>query len=159
MSTESQTIASRWRTLTKRYIPHQEPPPGEEVMGDIARILMITRTFSNFSEAIESVRNDVGTEINAIIEAILQLDDTIKTKIASCDTSVYVVPPGATFDEERMGNEFGEDGMKGGGGGRIVAGTMEVGLLQRSGNTEKVLRRPKVILEGDLVGPEGESGE
>ena len=34
---------------------------------------------------------------------------------------------------------------------------MKIGLLQRSGNTEKVLRKPRVILEQDLVEPEGES--
>jgi len=117
---------------------------------------MITGTFSDFSEAMESVVNSAGTEIMAIIEATLQLDDTIKTKIASCDMSVYVVPPGATFDEERMANEFGEDGTEGRGERWIVAGTMETGLLQRSGNVEKVLLRPKVILERDLVESEGE---
>jgi len=41
-------------------------------------------------------------------------------------------------------------------GRRIVAGTMEIGLFQKMGNVEKVLRKPKVILERDLVEPEGE---
>jgi len=152
---ESQTIASRWRTLTKRYIPHQEPPQDEEVTDELARILVIIRTFSDLSEALEFVGSNAGTEVKAIIEATLQLDNTIKTKIASSEMSVYIVRPGTIFDEERMANEFGEDGTKG--EHLIVAGTTEVGLLQRSGNVEKVLRKPKVILEQDLVEPEGES--
>ena len=72
---------------------------------------------------------------------------------------VYVVPPGAIFDEERMGNEFGEDEASEEGERRIVAGTMEIGLLRRSGNVERVLRKPRVILEKDLVESEGESEE
>ena len=73
--------------------------------------------------------------------------------------AIYVVPAGATFDEERVGNEFGEDGAREEGERRIVAGTMEIGLLRRSGNVEKVFRKPRVILEKDLVEPKGESGE
>ena len=119
--------------MTKRYIPHQEPPQSEEIMGDLAQILMITRTFSDFSEAMESVRGSADTEVKAIIEATLQLDDTIKTKIASTDMSVYVVPPGAIFDEERMVNEFGGDASGEEGERLIVAGTMEIGLLRKSG--------------------------
>lgn len=153
---ESQTIASRWRTLTKRYIPHHDPPQCEEVMNDLAVILMVTRSFSEFSDAMESIETNAGTEIKAIIEATIQLDTTIKTKIASCDMSVYVISPGAVFSQETMTNEFGEDGTKEGGVGRVVAGTMEIGLLQRLGNVEKILRKPKVILEQDLVEPEGE---
>ena len=129
-------------------------------MEDLAQILTVTRMFSDFSEAMESVGSSADvTEVKAIIEATLQLDDIIKTKIASSDMTVYVVPPGATFDEERMGNEFGEGGTRVEGERRIVAGTMEIGLLRRSGNVEKVLRKPKVILEKDLVEPKDESGE
>ena len=128
-------------------------------MGDLARILMITRTFSDFPEAMESVGSSADVDVEAIIEATLQLDDTIKTKIASSDMTVYVVPPGATFDEERMENEFGEGGTREEGERWTVAGTMEIGLLRKSGNVEKVLRKPRVILEKDLVGPEGESEE
>jgi len=116
---------------------------------------VIIRSFSDFSEAMESVGNDTGTEVKKFIEATLQLDNTIKTKIASSDMSVYIVRPGAIFDEERMVNEFGDKSK--GGERPVVAGTTEVGLLQRLGNVEKVLRRPKVILEQDLVEPEGES--
>lgn len=129
-------------------------------MGILAQILMVTRTFSDFSEAMESVGSGAEVEIKAIIEATLHLDNTIKTEIASSDMFVYVVPPGVIFDGETMANEFGEDGTKEEGDERrIVAGTMEVGLLQRSGNVEKVLRKPKVILEKDLVESEGESEE
>lgn len=117
---------------------------------------MFTGSFSEFSEALESVGNDAGTEIKTIIEATLQLDNTIKTKIASCDMSVYIVSPRTAFSEETMTDEFRGDGAKEGGEGRIVAGTMEIGLLQRSGKVEKILRKPKVILEQDLVEPEGE---
>lgn len=121
---------------------------------------MVTRSFSDFSEAVEFVGNSAEAEIKAIIEATLQLDDVIKTKIASSDMSVYFVAPGAIFAQGTMANEFGEDGTMGeGGGGRIVAGTMEIGLLQRSGNVFKVLRKPKVILQEDLVEPEGEGEE
>ena len=105
------------------------------------------------------MQESAGAEINAIIEATAHLDDTIKTKMASSDMSVYVVLPGATFSAETMEDEFGEDGSKGGGDPMIVAATMEVGLLQRSGNEEKVLRKPKVILELDLVEPEEGNNE
>jgi len=128
-------------------------------MEDFAQILTVARMFSNFSEAMESVASSADTEVKAIIEATLQLDDIIKTKIASSDMTVYVVPPGATFDEERMGNEFGEAGTRAEGERWIVAGTMEVGLIRRSGSVEKVLRKPKVILEKDLVEPKDESEE
>lgn len=127
-------------------------------MGDLARILMITRAFFDHSEATESVGSNADTEIKAVIEAALQLGDTIKTKIASSDMCVYFVPPGAIFDEERMTDELeagrtGQEGEK----RRVVAGTMEIGLIRRSGNVEKVLRKPTVILEKDLVEPEGEN--
>jgi hypothetical protein len=124
-------------------------------MGDLAQILVIIRSFSDFSEAMESVGSSAGTDVKTFIEETLQLDNTIKTKIASSDMSVYIVRPGAIFDQETMENEFEEDGTKGG-ERWTVAGTTEIGLLQRSGNTEKVLRKPKVILEHDLV--ESEEG-
>jgi len=121
---------------------------------------MVTRSFSDSSEAKESAVNSAETEIKAIIEATLLLDDTIKTKIASSDMSVYIVPRGATFVEDTMEDEFKEDGSKEEGGEhRTVAGTMEIGLVQKMGGVEKVLRKPKVILERDLVEPEGESKE
>ena len=97
----------------------------------------------------DSVKTDAGTEIKAVVGAAVELDDVIKTKIASNDMLVYVVPPGTMFVKGMMTDEFG-----GGGEGLVVAGTTEIGLLRRSGNAEKVLRRPKVILERDLVNPE-----
>ena len=108
----------------------------------------------DLSEATESVESSADSEIRAVIEAALQLDDTIKTKIASSDMSVYVVPPGAIFDEEKMTDELGA-GRAGQGREkrRVVAGTMEIGLIRKSGNVEKVLRKPTVILEKDLVEP------
>ena len=118
---------------------------------------MITRSFSDFSEAKEAVGNDAGTEVKAIIEATLQLDDTIKTKIAWSHMSVYIALPGATFNKETMVDEFEGEGAKGDGGGpKIVAGTMEIGLLRRKDDEEKVLRNPKIILERDLPDPEAE---
>jgi len=121
---------------------------------------MVTRSFSDSSEAKESAVNSAETEIKAIIEATLLLDDTIKTKIASSDMSVYIVPRGATFAEDTMEDEFKEDGSKEEGGEhRTVAGTMEIGLVQKMGGVEKVLRKPKVILERDLVEPESEGKE
>lgn len=112
----------------------------------LARILLVTRSFVNFSEAKALVAISAGTEIEGVTEATVQLDDTIKTKIASSDVSVIVVPPGAIFTKETMTDEFGQEGEH-----QVVAGTTEIGLLQRSGSTEKVLRKPKVILERDLV--------
>ena len=152
MSIEGQTIASRWRTLTRRYVSRQEPPRDEEIIEDLARILMITGSFSSSSEAVESVGSNARTEVNSIIKATLNLEDIIKTKISSSDIFVYVVPPGATFSEGVMENEFGKDGTREEGG--IVAGTMEIGLFQRMGNVEKVLQKPRVILERDLPTPE-----
>lgn len=152
---ESQPVASRWRTLTKRYTPYQEPPQSDDAIAGLARILVITESFLDFEEAMEAVANSTGTEIKAIIEATVQLDDTIKTKISSSDMSVYVVLPGTDFSTETMDDEFGGDGPKEGEEPVKVAGTMEIGLLQRSGNKVKVLRNPKVILERDLVEPEG----
>ena len=142
--------------MTKRYIPRQEPPRDAEIIGDLARILMITRSFSDSSEAVEAVRSGAGAEIKAIIEATLQLDDIIKTKVASSDMSVYIVSPGAVFIETNMTNEFEKYGAREGGEPKIVAGTMEIGLLQRMGEAEKVLRKPRVILERDLTEPEDE---
>jgi len=68
--------------------------------------------------------------------------------MASSDMTVYIVLPGAPFYEETMEDEF--DGPKEG-DPPTVAGTMEIGLFQKSGNVEKVLRKPKVILERDLI--------
>ena len=137
--------------MAKRYMPHQELPRSEEIIDSLAQVLMITRSFSSLSEAIDSVADLAGTEVKGIIEATVELDDIMKTKIASSDTSVYVVSPGTIFDKETMTDEFGR-----GGEGQIVAGTTEIGLIRRSGKVEKVLRKPKVILERDLVGPEDE---
>jgi len=118
---------------------------------------MITRTFSDFSEAMESVGNSVGTEVKVIVEATLRFDNAIKTKIASSYMFAYVVPPGATFTGGTMVDEFGKDGGGEEGEERgTVAGTMEIGLVQRMGDVEIVLRKPRVILERDL--PEPESG-
>ena len=140
--------------MTRRYVSRQEPPRDEEIIKDLARILMITRSFSSFSEAVESVGNNARTEVNSIIKGTLNLEDIIKTKISSSDIFVYVVPPGAAFSEGVMENEFGKDGTREEGG--IVAGTMEIGLFQRVGNVEKALKKPKVILERDLPEPESE---
>jgi len=142
--------------LTKRYTPHRESPPkGEEIINNLALILMITRTCSDFSEAAEFVETSAGTEVNAIVEATLRFDNAIKTKVISSDMSVYVVPPGTAFTGETM-----VDGSKKEGGEEeegehgIVAGTTEIGLLQRMGNVETVLLKPKVILERDLPEPD-----
>ena len=116
---------------------------------------MLTRSFPDFPEAAESVGSSVGTEIESIIETTLRFEVTIKTKIVSSDMTVYVVPPGATFVGETMTDGFGGDGTGDGGGERkIVAGTMEIGLLRKVDNAEKVLRKPKVILESDLPDPD-----
>lgn len=115
---------------------------------------MVTQSFADLSDALESVEESAGAEIKAIIEATVQLDETIKTKVASSDMYVYVLLPGTPFSEETMEDEFGDEGSRAGGGPAVVAGTMEIGLFQRSGNVEKVLRKPKVILELDLVEPE-----
>jgi len=45
-----------------------------------------------------------------VVEAIPRLDDTIKTKVASSDMSVYVVPHGTREEGKR----------------RIVVGTMKI---------------------------------
>jgi hypothetical protein len=58
-----------------------------------------------------------------------------------------------------MVDEFGGDGSRRGGKLVRVAGTMEIGVLQRTGDEEKVLRKPKVILEQDLVESEGGNGK
>jgi hypothetical protein len=118
---------------------------------------MTTRTFSDFSEAMESVTSSAGTEVAAIIEAALRFEDTIKTKVAFSDMSVYVVPPGETFVEATMTDEFGKGRTREEGESGVVAGTMEIGLRQKIGDVEKVLRKPKVILERDLVEPGGEN--
>jgi len=118
---------------------------------------MITRTFSNLPDAMESVGNGAGTEVKAIVEATIRFDNAIKTKIALSEMSVYIVPPGATFTGETMVDEFGKDGRgEEGEEPGTVAGTMEIGLVQRTGDAEIVLRKPRVILERDL--PEPESG-
>jgi len=51
--------------------------------------------------------------------------------------TIYVVPPSATFDGERMGNEFGEEGTRVEGERGIVAGMMEIGLPRRSGTWKR----------------------
>ena len=80
----------------------------------------------------ESVGNGASSELEATVEATVELDDVIKTKIASSNVSVYIVPPGAIFAEGAMVDEFGK-----GGEGQVVAGTVEIGLLRKSGNVEK----------------------
>ena len=156
MSTESQTIASRWRTLTKRYTPSEGLPQSKEIIGGLARILMVTQTFSDLEEAVGSVEERAGSEIDMIIKETVQLDDIIKTKMASSDMAVYVVPPVEIFSEDTMWDEFEPNGSKGSPVPLAVAGTAEIGLLQKSDNVEKVLLKPKVILELDLVAPEAE---
>ena len=88
-----------------------------------------------------------------IVEATLRSDATIKTEITSGDMSV--APPGAIFIEKTVVDEFGENGRRGEGEEHlVVAGTMEIGLLQRSGCASKI-----ESLERDLVEPKGESGQ
>ena len=141
--------------MTKRYTPHQKSPQTEEIICDLARILVHTQSFSDLPDAIEAVGESAGVEIKKIIDETIKLDDTIKTKIASSDMSVYIVPRGKAFTEETMVDECNEGGSGEGGESATVAGTMEIGLFQKSGDMEKVLRKPKVILERDLVAPEG----
>lgn len=113
-------------------------------------MLLVTHSFSDFSEAVESVRDSAGTEIRALIESAAELDHAINTVVTWCDMGVYTILHGMIFSETTMDDEFGGEGGESG----TVAGTMEIGLLQRTGNMEKVLRNPKVILERDLVEPE-----
>ena len=80
MSTESQTIASRWRALTKRYTSRQELPRIEGNIDGLARIPFITRSFSDFSGAMESVGNGASSELEATVEATVELDDVIKLR-------------------------------------------------------------------------------
>ena len=111
-------------------------------MACFARILLITRSFADFSEAKNFVALSAGAEVEVAMGAILQLDDTMKTRIASGDMSVHAVPPGTVFVKETMMDEFGQGGEH-----QAVAGTAEIGLLQRLGNVQKV------ILERDLAEP------
>lgn len=64
----------------------------------------------------------------------------------SSDMSVYVVPPGVILGEEEIAGGFRVDGTGKEGKRRTVVGTMEIGLFRRSGNAEKVLRKPEVVL-------------
>ena len=102
----------------------------------------------------ESVGNGASSELEATVDATVELDDVIKTKIASSDVSVYIVPPGAIFAEGAMVGEFGK-----GGESHVVAGAVEIGLLRKSGNVEKVLRKPEVVPERDLFEHELDKNE
>ena len=53
-----------------------------------------------------------------------------------------------------MVDEFGK-----GGEGHVVAGAVEIGLLRKSGNVEKVLRKPEVVPERDLFEHELDKNE
>ena len=79
-------------------------------MDGLAQILLITWSFANFSAAKDFVRANGGAEIEAIIGVTVQLDDIIKTKIASSDMATYVVPSGTTFRKGTMTDEFGQGG-------------------------------------------------
>ena len=105
----------------------------------------------------ESGGNSADTEVRAIPEATLRLYDTIKTKVAP--SVIYIAPPGAIFTDENMTNEVEKDGMRKEGEHRIVVGMVGIGLLRRSGNVEKGLRKPKVVVEQNLMEPESESEE
>lgn len=131
----------------KRYAPRQELPSCEEIVSGLARVLIVAQSFSDLPEAMEAVRNRAGAEIKAVIEVAVELDDAVGTKVSLRDTSVYIVLPGTIFPEETMDNKFGGVRLRGRGTIKTVAGTMEIGLLQRSGDIKKVLRKPRVILE------------
>ena len=63
-----------------------------------------------------------------------------------------------SFRLDDIASDFREDEPSEEGERRIVARTMMViRLFRRSGNVEKVLRKPKLILEQDLVEYEGEN--
>jgi len=83
---------------------------------------LITGSFSDYSEAMESAGNSTWSEVKAIIEAAIQLDATIKTKIASSDIPVYAAPSGAIFIGETLADELGEDGTSEEGGERRING-------------------------------------
>ena len=65
----------------------------------------------------------------------------------------------SNFTAGDVASKFGEDGPNEEGERQIVEEMMKTGLLLRLGNAERAVRKPEVVIEQDLIAPEGESEE
>ena len=152
---EGQAISARWRSLAHSHL--SRPPPDPTLLvGELAKVLDHTGSFSSTQRSLNFVRAVALKGIETIIRLVLCLESMFKVYITSSDMSLLFEAPGTVFDDAKMTDEYGSDGASAPGRRDRVAGTTEVGIRKsvREAGTSRcteILLKTKVVLERDVM--------
>ena len=152
---EGQAISARWRSLAHSHF--SRPPPDPTLLvEELARVLDHTGSFSPARRSLDFVRAVALKGIETIIGHALRLESAFKVEITSSDVSLLFDAPGTAFDDAKMTDDYGSDGVPAPGRRDRIAGTTEVGIEKSiceagKGRRTEILLKSKVVLERDVI--------
>ena len=149
--------------MTHTYLSQRQPNP-ETFAEELAKEFDNTRSFSSHEDSAKFVRDVALDGIQTIIRLALRLESVFKVDITSSDMFLLFENRGTPFDDAKMTNEYGSDGVASPGrrdkrGRRYkIAGTTEVGvgksICEGSGKSRRkvILLKTNVVLNTDVAG-------
>ena len=117
----------------------------------------MTGSFSSTQQSIEFVKSVALEEIESIIQLCVRSELAFRVEVTSSDMYLLSELPGTVFDDARMTDEYGSDGVPIPEGQGRIAGTTEVGVGKRvcggPGESQHtgILLKTKVVLEKDIT--------
>jgi hypothetical protein len=154
---EGQAISARWRSLTHSHLA-DPPSHSNSIAQHLARILQVTGLFLSLKDAAGFVKAKASTGIEKIERLAMDLESVFMVDITSSDMYLLFEAPSTAFDEARMTRECEPDKTPTSRSQSKVVGTTEVGVEKRVGGKQgedrhtKILLKPTVVLEKDIVG-------
>ena len=135
----------------------RRPPNLDFFAEELAKEFHNTGSFSSTQDSVKFVRDVALDGIESIIRLSLRLESVFKVDITSSDMFLIFATPGTAFEDERMTNEYGSDGIPTPGkpderGRRYrIAGTTEVGVGKRVCEGPDKSRRTVILLKANVV--------
>jgi hypothetical protein len=126
-------------------------------VGELANILGGTGSFPSTQHSLEFVRAVALEGIEIIIRLAQRLELAFMVEVISSNMYLLAEAPDTVFDDARMTDEYGSDGVSTPGKQDRVAGTTELGVGKSvcggpgEGRRVEVLLKTKVVLEKSFV--------
>jgi len=137
---EGQAISARWRSLAHSHLP-QPPPDPMLLVGELAKILDLTESFSSTQPSFNFIRAVALEGIEKIIRNATCLESAFKVEITSSDMSLLFDAAGTAFDDAKMTDEYGSDGAPAPGRQDRIAGR------RRWGSGKVYLKQGRVAVQ------------
>jgi hypothetical protein len=162
---EDQTVAGRWRALTKTYLQGAASESRNKITQYIIQrlsdIILCTGAISEFPNAFNYIEKEDGSRIAAVVDLALQLNEHIGSGITSSDLSIFSGEARESFDSDMMedyyrqgqGNKNDQSRILGGAELGLMKTTIKTSATGGSQYTKKVLLKAKVVLESTLQAP------